>query len=162
MDSPITGQVVESAGARYGLLGIGIVILGFVVIWIVKRYLAVNDAIGKEREAMVKEREQTIARDERIRIEHNAALAAQRAEFAVQRIELEKKHEAGLREYSEQLRKELQTLMRESRDNEATIRRDNADLLEKLEASGAQSALRTSTVLEKLADRITLAGRRAY
>lgn len=160
MEAPITGQVVESAGARYGLLGIGIVVLAFVVAFLVRLYLRTNDGMGVERERMVKEREAFASKEREIRAEHVLAIAELKKTHELAFAKLETEHERVQKELSNDYGKGLGEQNRAARDNETTIRREHAETVEKIAAETAAANGRTNALLDKLTDRIVLTTRR--
>lgn len=144
---PDPSQIVESAGARYGLLGTISAILLLGLIWFIRMYLQANATIGREREAMVREREQTIAREALLRAEHAGSLVRLANDLKLE-------HEEDCRELSQAFAKELSEHVRVSRETQEQLRREFSEAQERLASEIAAMATRNNQTIDKLTDRL--------
>lgn len=140
---------IETAGARYGLLGIGIVALAAVVVVLFRRYDKRNDQMADERKEIHEERSS-----------HAAAIVALETKHREQIAQLKLEHEAKLREQSQKYADQITDAHRLAGDRETAVRREFADMIVQMSEEMVKLQSAADATTNKLLDRIVTGGRK--
>lgn len=154
MEPAVVQPVIDSAGVRYGVLGIVAALLVVAVVWLWRYGVKREDQIAAERKAV---HESELAR---VKAEGEIAKAAterdrtrdeaHRAAIAQLKVE----HERELREASDKYADALTSAVREARDELARVRTESAGTIQSMAKGFAESSEKNAVAFEKLADRI--------
>jgi flagellar biosynthesis/type III secretory pathway M-ring protein FliF/YscJ len=146
------GLVTRDNVWQFGVLGVAVFVLGWVVWFLFRRYdrridenAAALLAMEKERGAWAVERLAITAEREKERL--SWVLGAEKV-----RTEFEVKH----RELSTQYATALADQVRLGRENETAARREYADTLEDMAEKHMESSATASATIDKLTDRIVI------
>ena len=123
---------------QYGVLGIAVLVFGWVIHHLFNRYEKREQVLTTERKEI-----------------HDAARNAAHA-HGIERETLRTQHEASLRTIAEGYAKALREDREAMQEREDQIRREFSELMEAVASDSAKMASELTTVLNKIYDRLTV------
>lgn len=129
------GPSIVSQAWQYGVLGIAVVVFGWVIYHLFNRYERREQVLTAERKEI-----------------HEAARTAAQA-HAVEREQMRTAHEASLRNVTETYAKTLREDREAMQEREDQIRREFSELMESVASESSKMAAELTAVLNKIYDR---------
>jgi len=164
MDDPVITN--PATWWQYGVLGIAVLVFAWVIIALFRKYEgqikqreAADAAAAAERQAWAVERERTKNEYEQRFGELETEMIKERQIWQVERERLRAEYDGKYHDVIKEYAAKLQEEHRQCQIREDQIRKEHAEMIEAISSEQAKSAESLTTMLEKLQDRFVFRGR---